>query len=369
MAQTIIPWGDPKAIHKWSAKVAVDVAKDGYFDKRFIGKGTNNIIEEKTELEADSGDSISFDLVVHLRGEPVFGDNRVEGTEEQLRYYTDKVEIDQLRKSVSAGGRMSRKRTAHDLRKTASDNLTRYWAKFRDEIHFMTLAGARGCNEGFTMNKNFKGFAHNEFLSPDSAHMLYGGDAVSKATLDATDTMSVNLIERAAVHATMLQATNPEVANMVPLSVEGNDHFVLIMSPFQSHSLRTETGAGGWAELQKAAMAAEGSKNKIFKGGLGMINNVILHDHANVVRFDDYGAGSNIDAARALFCGRQAAALAHGTTKGNRMIWKEITKDYENEPSVAGGYIYGEKKCRFNGYDFGVTALDTAARDPNKLAA
>lgn len=369
MATTQIPWGDPKAVQRWSTKTYVDIHKDGYFDKRFVGKGTNNIIEEKTELEADAGDSISFDLVVHLRGEPVFGDNRVEGTEEQLRYYTDKVEIDQMRKAVSAGGRMSRKRVEHDLRKTASDNLKRYWGKFRDEMHFITLSGTRGMNEGFTMREGWQGFANNPLLAPDAAHHMFAGSGVSKATLEATDTMSVDLIERAATYADMLQATNPEVANMVPLTVEGNDHFVMIMSPWQSHSLRKETGAGGWADLQKAAMGAEGSKNKIFKGGLGMINNVILHDHTNVVRFNDYGAGGNVAAARALFCGRQAAALAHGTTKGNRMIWEEILKDYKNEPSVAGGYIYGEKKCRFNGYDFGVTALDTAAKDPSAAAA
>lgn len=369
MSQTVIPWGDPRAVKRWSPKLAVDIQRDGYFAKRFIGKDSNNIIEEKVELEADAGDTISFDLVVHLRGEPTFGDDRVEGKEEQLRFYSDKVEIDQVRKAVSAGGKMSRKRTEHDLRRTARDRLKSFWSKFNDELHFMTLAGSRGHNEGFTMREGWGGFANNPLLAPDANHLLFGGTAQSKATVTAADTMGRQLIERAAVHADMMQAINPEVANMVPLSIEGNDHYVCIMSPFQSHDLRNEVGGTGWLDLQKAAMAAEGSKNRVFKGGLGMINNVILHQHQNVIRFRDYGAGANLPAARALMCGRQAAAIAYGTTEKQRFIWKEMKKDYENEPTVAGGYIYGEKKCRFHGSDFGVMALDTHARNPNAAAA
>ena len=44
MAQTIIPWGDPKAQKKWSSTLAVDVARQGYWSRKFMGKGENNII-------------------------------------------------------------------------------------------------------------------------------------------------------------------------------------------------------------------------------------------------------------------------------------------------------------------------------------
>ena len=365
MATTQIPWGDPRAVKRWSAKLAVDVQKDGYFAKRFVGKGSNNVIEEKTELEADAGDTIQFDLVADLRGAPTFGDDRVEGKEEQLRFSTDKVSIDQLRKAVSAGGRMSRKRTEHDLRQTASDNLKRYWAKFLDEMHFMVLSGTRGHNEDYTLDTGFAGFAGNSLIAPDAAHMLYGGAATSKATLTAADKMTRLVIERAATAAKMIKSLNPDATNMVPLSVEGAERYVILMSPFQVHDLRTDTGTGNWFEVQKALASAEGSKNKICTGGLGMIANVVLHEHNNVIRFNDYGAGSNVKASRALMLARQAAVMAYGTVEKQRFIWKEIQKDYDNEPSVAGGYIYGEKKTRFNGYDFGAIAIDTAAANPN----
>ena len=93
MSSTVIPFGDPKAQKRWSATLAHDVETESYFSK-FIGTGKNNIIERKTELEGAKGDRISFDLSVRLRQKPTYGDERVEGKEEGLRFHTDVVIID-----------------------------------------------------------------------------------------------------------------------------------------------------------------------------------------------------------------------------------------------------------------------------------
>lgn len=364
MAQTIIPFGDVKAQKKWSANLSVDTLAKSYFSKKFIGKGDNNIIEQKTELESDKGEKISFDLSVQLRGTPTQGDDRVKGKEENLKFYTDEVIIDQTRKSVSAGGRMTRKRTAHDMRVVAKNRLGDYWSKYLDELMFIYLSGSRGMNEDFIEPESFTGHAGNPLQAPDNQHIVFGGDAASKATLDANDKLDRDVIEKVVTLAKMMRATDPDTANMVPVTVEGEDRYVLCMSPFQEHDLRTSTGATGWLELQKAAASAEGNKNKIFKGGLGMINNVILHCHESTIRFTDYGAGSNVHAARALFMGRQAGVLAYGTTKGQRFMWKEEMEDYDNEPTVVAGTIVGLKKTRFRNKDFGVMSIDTAARKP-----
>ena len=364
MAQTTIPFGDAKAQKKWSSALAVDQMKKSYFEKKFVGTSDNSIIQRKTELESDAGDTISFDLSVQLRGEATEGDSRLEGKEENLKFYTDQVIIDQTRKAVSCGGKMSRKRVAHDLRTIAKDRSSDYWARFCDEMMFVYLSGARGINADFLFPTTWAGRAQNAIQAPDAGHLLYGGDATSKATVDATDTMTRAVIERAQVKATMLQAQDPDAANMVPVSIEGEDRYVCVMSPFQEYNLRTASGAE-WLDIQKAAAAAEGKNNPIFKGGLGMINNVVLHTHRNAIRFSDYGAGGNVEAGRALFLGRQAGIVAYGTSGGMRWTWEEETKDYKNEPSVASGGIFGFKKTRFNGYDFGVISIDTAAKNPN----
>lgn len=364
MAQTVIPFGDPKAAKKWSGSLAVDQIKKSYFERKFVGTDDNSIIQRKTELETDSGDRISFDLSVQLRGEYTEGDKRLDNKAENLKFYTDEVIIDQARKAVSAGGKMTRKRTVHNLRSIARARLGDYWSRFMDELMFMYLSGSRGINADFLFGTDFTGHAGNPFQAPDATHQLYGGSATSKATIASADTMSRSLVERAVVKATMLQAQEPDAANMVPVMMEGEERYVMVMSPFQAHDLRTEAGSE-WLDIQKAAASAEGRNNPIFKGGLGMINNVVLHSHRNAIRFSDYGAGADQPASRALFMGRQAAVVAYGTPTGRRWEWKEEMKDFGNEPTVASGCIVGMKKTRFNSRDFGVLSLDTYAKDPN----
>lgn len=365
MASTIVPFGDAKAAKKWSAGLAVDVRTKAYFEKKFIGTSDNSIIQRKTELENDSGESITFDLSVQLRGEATYGDNRLDGKEESLKFYTDSVVIDQVRKAVSAGGKMTRKRTAHDLRKLAKDRLSDYWSKFNDELMFIYLSGSRGVNADFLFPMDWSGHATNAIQAPDPGHVMFGGDATSQDTIVASDVMTRALIERAATKATMLQAQDSDNANMVPVSIEGEDRYVTVMSPYQEYDLRNSSGSE-WIDIQKSLATAEGKGNALFKGGLGMINNVVLHSHRNVIRSNTFGTGGDLPGARALFLGRQAGAVAYGTAGGGLSFdWGEEIKDHGNEPTVASGCIMGFKKTRFNERDFGVISLDTHAKNPN----
>ncbi|MDO8415493.1 MAG: N4-gp56 family major capsid protein [Agitococcus sp.] len=364
MPATTIAFGDPKAQKRWSDVLSHDVNTESYFEK-FTGKGMNNIIQRKTDLEAGAADRVSFDLSVRLRQAPTYGDNRVEGKEEQLRFFSDEVNIDQVRHAVSCGGQMTQQRTAHDLREVAREKLTGYFAQILDEYIFMYLSGARGVNEDFIESTAFAGFANNSLQAPDSDHILYGVVGGSKATLTSSDKMTSAVVERTVNKARMMQARNPQSANMVPVSNGASKQYVMVMSEDQAYDMRN-ADTNGWAKYQAAAAAAEGRNNPIFRGGLGLINDTVLHSHRNAVRFSDYGASSNLPAARALFMGRQAAVIAYGSNKtGMKYNWKEETADFGNEPKVASGFIAGIKKTRFNGKDFGVVSVDTYAKDPN----
>ena len=364
MSQTNIPFGSPLAIKRWSKSLAVEYLSASYFNKKFVGKADTDILQQKTELEGDSGDTIQFDLSVQLRGRPVSGDNRVEGREETLKFFSDQVIIDQLRKPVSAGGKMTRKRTIHDLRSIAKARLSEFWAEYFDQLVFIYLSGSRGINEDFYEASDYAGHAGNAIQAPDASHILFGGSATSAATITNADTFTRDLVERASTKAKMMRALDVQTANLKPTMVDGAEHYVSLMSPFQEHQLRTSQGTNSWTEIQKAAVTAEGAKSKLFKGALGMIDNVVLHSHKSAIRFSNYGAGANLPAARALFMGRQAGVVAYGTPGGQRLSWAEETKDYGNEPTIVAGMIFGLKKSRFNGRDFGVTAIDTYAPNP-----
>jgi N4-gp56 family major capsid protein len=364
--ETLVNVGDPKAIKRWSARLAVETLGQSFWNRRMIGDADTFVIQQKTELEDGPGDRVSFDLSVQLRGTPTRGDNRLQGNGENLRFFTDEVIIDMLRKATTVGGKMTRKRTLHNLRSIAKARLSDYWSKYMDETMFIYLSGARGMNEDYIEAADFAGHADNPIQSPDGQHILYGGGANSKATItaDVNDGMTRELIERAVAHAKMMRALDPEAANMQPVMVDGSPHYVTVMGPFQEYQLRNNAGTSGWLDIQKAAASSEGRNNAIFKGGLGMINNVVLQCHESSVRFADYGAGANIPAGRALFLGRQAGVVAYGTSGGSRMSWTEEDSDHKNQLEIAGGSTFGMKKTRFNSRDFGVLALDTYAPLP-----
>jgi N4-gp56 family major capsid protein len=110
MARTIVGLNDAKAVKKYSGLLAVDVGKRMYFERKFIGVGetAEAPIMQLNELESDAGEVISYDLSMQLTQQPVEGDDVQEGTEEDLKFYTDQVYIDQARCGVNGGGRMTR---------------------------------------------------------------------------------------------------------------------------------------------------------------------------------------------------------------------------------------------------------------------
>jgi N4-gp56 family major capsid protein len=177
MARTIIGVNDAKAIKKWSGMLAYDTSHKSYFNQRFMARGAEAEvpIQILTDLESDAGEQISYDLLAELKMAPVEGEDILEGKEEGQKFYTDTIYIDQARCGVNTGGRMTRKRTLHDLREKAKRQQSSWWARLMDELLFIYLSGARGVNPNFLLPLGYAGRANNGLVSPDAQHALYGG--------------------------------------------------------------------------------------------------------------------------------------------------------------------------------------------------
>lgn len=85
-----------------------------------------------------------------------------------------------------------------------------------------------------------------------------------------------------------------------------------------------------------------------------------------VIRFANAGAAGNVESARGLFLGSQAAVVAFGSPGTNlRYDWHEETRDNGDKVVITTSAIFGIKKVRFDteagSQDFGVFSLDTAA--------
>jgi N4-gp56 family major capsid protein len=367
MSQTIIGVNDPSAVKRFSAQLFVDMAKEGYYSNRFERKGNDAAvpIQVLTDLESDAGDTITFDLFAQLRNKPVYGDTRIKGTEEALKKFTDSVSVDQVRGGVSAGGRMTRKRVLHDLRLVARKLQSDWWARWNDESTQCYNAGARGVDTGYIEDTDWTGFAGNAFMAPDATHQAYGGSAVSPGTITTSDGFDLAIIDKVVAMAKTIGGDSSQTPRMRPIRINGEDHFIYLMHEFDGYQLRRDTATGSWVDIQKAAAAAEGFNTPLFKGGLGMYNNVILHTHRNVTRFNNYGASSNLPASRNILMGMQAMVKAYGSPgSGLRFDWHEEEDDRGNELVINTSAIVGIKATQFNGLRYGSIAVDVYSPKP-----
>jgi len=360
MAQTSVEVNDPKAVKKYSAFLAVDTARKSYFNKKFMGGPESSTpITRLVELENAEGEYISFDLSVQIGMQPIEGDDVLEGKETALKFYSDGIYIDQMRGGVNTGGRMSRKRTLHDMRKIARNRQSDWWARIFDELFFMYLAGTRGVNSEFNFPADYSGFANNPMQSPDDEHYFIAGGHASPSSLTTSDRLTLDLIDRVKTTAQMMGGAHEQTPQVMPIMIEGEKHYVCLMNPWQSYYLRTSTSTNEWMELRKAAAASEGASSPIFKGGLGMYNNVVLHEHEAVIRFgtDTHG----VQSARAMFMGEQAGVIAFGSPgSGLRFNWHEESRDNGNQVIISTSSILGVKKTNFNGKDYGLMAIDSS---------
>lgn len=367
MSQTIVGLNNPIAVKRWSATLFSDMAKESYFGSRFMSKAQDapTPIQVLTELENDAGDTITYDLFVQLTQKPTYGDDILRGKEEALKNYSDKVSIDQVRCGVNGGGKMTRKRTLHDLRAVARQKMAEWWARWVDETTFCYQAGARGANADFIEDVGYTGFANNSFFPPDADHVLFGGDSTSFATISNNDQMSLTLIDRAVTRAATMGGGSDGKIKVRPIRMNGENRYVLVMHTYQEHDLRVATTGMTWADIQKAAAAAQGQGNPLFTGAMGMYRGVVLHSHQSVIRFNNAGADTLQPAARATFMGAQSMVMAFGSPgSGLRYDWNEETEDRGNQIIISSSTILGMKKAVYNGSQFSSLALDTYAADP-----
>lgn len=377
MARTIIGVNDPKSVKRWAGLLAFDVSQKSYFNQRFMGAGSEAEvpIQILTDLQSDAGEQIAYDLLAELRMAPVEGEDMLEGKEEQQRFFTDTLYIDQARCGVNTGGRMTRKRTLHNLREKAKRQQSQWWGRLVDELLFIYLSGARGVNPNFLLPLGYTGRANNGLVTPDANHTLYAGTisagvegsiATAFNNIVAANVMNLRVIDRAATRAQVQGGGPTGIPVLQPCKMDGMETYVCVMHTWQEDDIRANTQTGQWLDIQKAAATSEGRNNPLFKGSLGMYRGVILHSHRNVIRFANAGAGANVEAARALFMGSQAAVVAYGSPGTDlRFDWNEETRDNGDKVVISTSSIFGIKKTTFTtdagAQDFGAFALDTAA--------
>lgn len=368
MAKTGFSTDAPQTVEIWAAMLFRE-AQDQTFLKQFLGKGSMAMVDEKTELGKDKGDTIHFDLLKNLTGEGITGDTDIEDNEEQLVYKQDSLIIQLRGSGIRAAGKMSLKRTKHSIKEDGRSVLAFWLAQIMDNDWVLAMSGQAN-NAGQTSP-----------LEPTKLTTKWvggqtSGGSFNKTTNDldseistATDSLFGTLVISAVKRRAQL--LDPKIR---PLIIDGKPHYVMFIHPYQAKALRAETA---WIAAQRDAGTRGNTSNPLFTGMIGMWEGVVIHEWEKVITrlgaggvtateyFDALGDSggtapdafaNTINGARALFCGAQSSVLAWGQQPG----WYEKDFDYGRVPGIATDVIYGVKKTVFDSRDFGMISVDTA---------
>lgn len=364
MARTTILPSDPNKRKAWAAAVANDAAQEQYFARLIGEEGSRSAVIKKTELEKGNGEEVTTALVAKLRGAPITYGQTLAGQEFKLQHAAHTMRINEFRHGVNVGARIEQSRVGYNLKQQGREKLTEYIKELYEQIIVTAASGARGVGDEIShFDTSYAGYP-NALRAPDAAHLYVGtaGDK-AKATLVAGDKMTLATVNKLRTKAKKMLGGKDKAVKMTPIRKGGKDCFVLAVLPEVMQDIRDDVGAQGWFEAQKALTAAVGKESEIFKGGAGMFNGVLIDEMEVGVKFNDYGSGTNLGAARSLFMGANAISVAHGTkgmADGMSVSLDEDMEDRKHDHILFFEMIFGADKTQFAGLDYGQITVDTA---------
>lgn len=348
MATTEYAVNSPNAVKLWSRRLFSEALRQTWLYK-FMGSDDSSLIQVLDDTSKGPGDRVTCQLRAQLCELGVQGDGTMEGNEETLNVYTDNLFIDQLRNAVRSGGKMSEQRVPFSVREEAQKGLSDWYADVFDRGGFNQLCGITTADTRQAGNNTPTAPTVNNAIYADGAHTT--GASVGLAT--ASNAFNITFIDYALEKAKLNNSCDATGAPLRPVKIDGSEYFVLFLHPYQVKSMRTNTAAGQWFDIQQAALSGSGPQkdNPIFTGALGIYNNVIIHESSRIPLDSD-------NCYRAVMCGAQAAVLAFGQDNSSKKVsWVEEKFDYGNQLGVSAGMIWGLKKCVFNSNDFGVVTI------------
>jgi len=400
---TSIPIGSPLARRVYGAAVFADTQRKPSFRKNLTGPAPKQGSAESklrgqssqdfpfvrvNDLEKTAGDTVTVDTFNIIQGKPVMGDAKIAGKMMALTFDSMDVSIDQYRGGVDSGGRMTQKRTVHNLRGIAKANLAGYFSRLEDQLCLTHVAGARGFEAGgdwvvpMETDPDFANIAVNAVNPPTFNRRFLAGTATSVANLATTDFLTLTDIDR--IRAQIDEMPFP----LQPIRIDGdadsdeNPLFCLYVTSRQWHYLQTNTSAQNWRTfISNAHARSDGFNHPLFRGTPGMWNGILIKKMGRSVRFP---AGSSVreytlaglitpavcavDTDRAVLLGAQALAEVYGRhgKSGHQADWSEIEVDHGNSVETVAAFMGGKSKIRFNDIDgvltdHGVITIDSYA--------
>lgn len=379
-----------------------EMPKEGSFGAKTKGQTSPDYpIVKAGDLAKGAGDTVSIDLFNILQGKPVMGDKRIAGRMMQLTTSSMDVRIDQVRGGADSGGKMTQKRTVHNLRKISMAGLQAWMQRLEDQTALVHLAGARGSQSTSdwvipaSSDPDFSEIMVNAVRAPTKNRVYYANDATGPADLGTNDALTLQDIDR------VVSQLRESPVVMQSVRIKGDDRawndplWVCFVTERQWLYLQSRTSQTTWRQAVQYAFErkATGVKHPLFDAYETIMWNGVLIKRMNryAIRFNtgntvvvDSGGGdgvtyteTNATAAqpidRAIIVGAQALAKAYGKSASDYYYdWSEEPTDHGNSIETVCAAMCGTSKIRFKidgaDTDFGVAVLDSYAPDPASAA-
>jgi len=340
MAETEVTTSDNLRRLAWDTKLFRDTIKDSYFTQNgFAGDSPDKILYEKTNLEKEQGDKITFGIRYRLSGDGVTDDEILEGNEEALDTADFDVELHLYRHAVKDKGAMSRKRPVYNLDAESRQSIKDWGTEKVDKLRMDALFADRA----------------EVFYWTASTAILRAAPATAKAALHATNSkMTLDQITR--MRAWVKTGGNRDYIPLRPVKIGGKNWYVLLVSEDVATDLMTSSD---WKNAQQYARERS-DDNPLFRGAIGAWSGFIIHTHENVPVAADAGASSNVAWAKCAILGQQSLCTAWG----RRPYSVEEKFDYQNKHGYAWNVIMGNEIPVFDSKEYG-SAVIYCARTNN----
>lgn len=412
MSATNIPYGSPLARKMYSvglfSKVqhepgfmnllSGEMPKEGGFATKAKGEQTSPDypVVKAGDLSKGQGDSVSIDLFNQLSGKPTMGDERVEGKMMGLTSSSMDVKIDQMRGGADAGGRMTQKRTVHNLRSIAMASLQNWGARVEDQTTLVHLAGARGDQATsdwvvpMQSDSDFAKIMVNPIKAPTKNRYYAANDATGPADMGTNDALTLQDVER------IVAQLRESSVRMQSVKVKGDDRawndplWIMFVSERVWLYMKSRTSQNQWRTAVQNAFERKtaGVKHPLFDS-----YETIMWDGLMIKRMNRYAirfnTGSNVivdsggtdgktytettqaaavDIDRSIILGAQALAKAYGKSNSDYFFdWSEKEVDHGNSIEIVSAAMGGTAKIRFKidgaDTDQGVAVVDSYAPD------
>lgn len=363
MSTTEFGVNNPLSNEGWESTLYAEVIEET-FVKKFVGPGSDAMIQEKEDLSSKPGSKVTIGLRGILTGDGKQGNEVLEGDEESIATFDDALFIDELRHatSVPGGGTIDAQRVPYALREVGYDAMKQWYAERYDESFFNQICGftpAMGAAQSNTKRTGLQ-----SVIAPSTNNIIRPNNRANDQSLVAGDEITLTLVDALRERAsTMRQRFDQPIIR--PFKINGEDYYVLFVHDNQQTDLRRDAGNGGWLQIQRDALQGGAiSGNPIFEGALGVYNNVILHKATRITEgvqsADPTTAVPNT--RRAVLCGAQSAWMSWGQMYGESSFsWVEELTDFQKALGIAVSSVWGLKKSVFRGVDFGTILLPTFA--------